>query len=242
MLVKGAAAACVAKLVAGFGQAVACYRWEGVTRPALLPSRIGSDTRALCGAMLPLHANVSADRELVKTTAAASRCQPRTPALPSARTGRGLPRHPTHAKLGQMRAHHLPHHLPPRRRRTARGFTLVEQLAVIALVGTVSATALPALTEFNQHAERTVLASLAASAGSAMVINQAGCLVSQGQAAPGRCQPLQDCTQVQGLLMQPLPDGVVVPAQLLDRSGGTCQLLRVRDGVTAAFYGVATGG
>ena len=113
---------------------------------------------------------------------------------------------------------------------------------MIALVGTVSATALPALTEFNQHAERTVLASLAASAGSAMVINQAGCLVSQGQAAPGRCQPLQDCTQVQGLLMQPLPDGVVVPAQLLDRSGGTCQLLRVRDGVTAAFYGVATGG
>ncbi len=40
------------------------YSWEGVTRPALLAGAIGSDARALGGALLPLHANFAPDREL----------------------------------------------------------------------------------------------------------------------------------------------------------------------------------
>jgi predicted NBD/HSP70 family sugar kinase len=38
--------------------------WEGVARPALLPGTIGSDARALGGALLPLYAGFSPDREL----------------------------------------------------------------------------------------------------------------------------------------------------------------------------------
>ncbi len=134
------------------------------------------------------------------------------------------------------------HRLPSSRHRTGRGFTLVEQLAVIALVGTVTASALPALAEFNQQAHHTLLASLAASAGSAMVLNQAGCLVTDGQAVPGKCQPVQDCQQVQGLLMQPLPAGFMVPVQPLAPGGTTCQMLRLQDGAAAGFHGAATGG
>ena len=44
--------------------ALACYCWEGVVRPAVLPGVIGSDARAIGGALLPLHANFSPDREL----------------------------------------------------------------------------------------------------------------------------------------------------------------------------------
>ena len=44
--------------------AMAHYSWEGVTRPALLPGTIGSDARGLGGALLPLHANFSPDRDL----------------------------------------------------------------------------------------------------------------------------------------------------------------------------------
>ncbi len=134
------------------------------------------------------------------------------------------------------------HRLPSRRHRRCQGFTLVEQLAVIALVGTLSASALPALSELNQQAAGTLLTSLAASAGSAMVLNQAGCLVTDGLAVPGKCQPVQDCRQVQGLLMQPLPAGFMVPAQPLAPGGSTCRLLRLRDGAAAGFYGVAAGG
>jgi predicted NBD/HSP70 family sugar kinase len=53
-----------AALVAALGAAMDRYSWEGVTRPALLPGTIGSDARALGGALLPLHANFSPDRDL----------------------------------------------------------------------------------------------------------------------------------------------------------------------------------
>ncbi|MDO8376445.1 MAG: ROK family transcriptional regulator [Aquabacterium sp.] len=53
-----------AALVAALDAALNRYSWEGVTRPALLPGTIGSDARALGGALLPLHANFSPDRDL----------------------------------------------------------------------------------------------------------------------------------------------------------------------------------
>lgn len=40
------------------------YDWRGVVRPAVLPGTIGSDARALGGALLPLYANFAPDREL----------------------------------------------------------------------------------------------------------------------------------------------------------------------------------
>jgi predicted NBD/HSP70 family sugar kinase len=53
-----------AALAAALDDALDRYSWEGVTRPVLLPGTIGSDARALGGALLPLHANFSPDREL----------------------------------------------------------------------------------------------------------------------------------------------------------------------------------
>lgn len=53
-----------AALAAALDAALDRYSWEGVTRPVLLPGTIGSDARALGGALLPLHANFSPDREL----------------------------------------------------------------------------------------------------------------------------------------------------------------------------------
>lgn len=46
------------------------YDWEGVTRPQLLAGMIGSDARAIGGALLPLHANFTPDRELFLKMAA----------------------------------------------------------------------------------------------------------------------------------------------------------------------------
>ncbi len=52
-------------------QALSRYSWEGVAQPALLTGSIGPDARALGGALLPLHANFSPDRELFLKVAAA---------------------------------------------------------------------------------------------------------------------------------------------------------------------------
>lgn len=126
-----------------------------------------------------------------------------------------------------------------------RGFTLIEQLVALSVAGTVSATALPALVDFHARAEATALASLAAAAGSAMLLNQAGCLVSGGQPLAGKCEAIADCQQVAGLLMAGLPPGYSVRSQPLAPAGGasggeTCRLQREADGASAGFYGVGT--
>ena len=40
------------------------FDWEGVARPRLLAGTIGSDARALGGALIPLYANFAPDRDL----------------------------------------------------------------------------------------------------------------------------------------------------------------------------------
>jgi predicted NBD/HSP70 family sugar kinase len=45
-------------------EALEGYDWEGVARPALHAGTIGSDARALGGALLPLYANFAPDRDL----------------------------------------------------------------------------------------------------------------------------------------------------------------------------------
>lgn len=51
-------------LLAAVTQALDQYSWEGVSRPAVLEGTIGSDARAMGGALLPLYANFAPDREL----------------------------------------------------------------------------------------------------------------------------------------------------------------------------------
>ena len=44
--------------------ALARYDWQGLWPATLVAGSIGSDARALGGAMLPLHANFAPDRDL----------------------------------------------------------------------------------------------------------------------------------------------------------------------------------
>ena len=51
-------------LLAEVGRDLDRYDWEGVMRPAVLAGTIGSDARAIGGALLPLYANFAPDRDL----------------------------------------------------------------------------------------------------------------------------------------------------------------------------------
>lgn len=123
-----------------------------------------------------------------------------------------------------------------------RGFSLVEQLAALSLAGTLSAGALTTLGALDTQARETALARLAASAATAMALNQAACVLSGQRAEPGRCQAVRDCADVAVLLMNDLPAGYTVPAQTLSAQGTRCTLQRLHDGASAGFHGVAAGG
>jgi hypothetical protein len=51
-------------LLAQTAQALEDYNWEGLWRTQLVAGDIGSDARALGGALLPLHENFAPDRDL----------------------------------------------------------------------------------------------------------------------------------------------------------------------------------
>ncbi len=52
------------RLMSELADALGRYNWEGVQRPQIHTGTIGSDARALGGALLPLHANFAPDRDL----------------------------------------------------------------------------------------------------------------------------------------------------------------------------------
>jgi hypothetical protein len=43
---------------------MAGYSWEGAHRPRIVAGTVGSDARAIGGALLPLYANFAPDRDL----------------------------------------------------------------------------------------------------------------------------------------------------------------------------------
>lgn len=52
------------KLMVEVEKALDYYSWEGITRPEVLAGTVGSDARAIGGALLPLYANFAPDRDL----------------------------------------------------------------------------------------------------------------------------------------------------------------------------------
>jgi predicted NBD/HSP70 family sugar kinase len=54
----------LARLLEQTEHSLSRYSWEGVAKPQLLAGTIGSDARALGGALLPLYANFAPDRDL----------------------------------------------------------------------------------------------------------------------------------------------------------------------------------
>ena len=134
----------------------------------------------------------------------------------------------------------------PARPLAARGFTLIEQLVVITAVGSTSALALPQFIEIQAQAEATALAGLAGAAGAAMVLNQAGCLVTDHQAADGRCAPVADCADAAALLMADLPAGYRIEPQAIAPQGGrangiiaACRMVQLDSGASAVFTGLS---
>lgn len=136
-----------------------------------------------------------------------------------------------------------------RQRRRGRGFTLIEQAAVVAALGVLSATALPRLAELRSDAQGVALAAVAGAVGSAMLLNQGACAVRSAAGPADACITVRDCSQASALLATPLPAGYQLlpqPLQPVPGSAGPaqadCVLLHRASGGRASFRGLSAGG
>jgi len=110
------------------------------------------------------------------------------------------------------------------------GFTLIELVMVIVILGVLAAVAVPRFINLSGDAEIAAVKAVAGSMGSASAINYAACSVGTG------CVNISNCSDVGSLLEGGVPVGYVLGPQAVS-AGSTisCVVTHTASGNASTF-------
>lgn len=112
------------------------------------------------------------------------------------------------------------------RRERAKGFTLIELIAVIVILGVIAATVVPRFVDLSQAARQSSVEAVAGNVGSASALNYAASLVLEADFKGSSPEFILSCADAEFLLDGSIPDGYGVEPPA-GQSGNVAHLERV---------------